>query len=294
MDLAGVFAAITTPFVDDELSLENLERNIQMWLISPLNGFVALGTTGEFASLTFEERLQVITRSVEAAEGRPVIAGTGCPSTLETVALTLAAAERGAQAALVVPPYYHWEAMNDAALYEHYTAVADAAPVPVILYNFPAAARVTLTPDLVAELAVHPNIIGMKDSSSDLARFGEHLARTPDDFALMTGSSSLLLPAMVMGAAGGILALANVAPWECCELYELVRDGKMEEAAALQRRLTRVTEKVGGEYGIPGIKALMAMLGYFGGAPRTPMLAIDDADLDDIRMTLKEVRMLGC
>lgn len=295
LDFRGIFLPITTPFLDDEVSLDNLERNVQMWLISPAAGFVVLGTTGEFPHLTFDEKLAVVEAAVAAAEDRPVIAGTGANSTRETIALTEAAAEQGVRAVLVgTPYYYHYRPELKAdALYDHFTAVADASPVPVLLYNYPARTGIVLDPELVLELAQHPNIAGMKDSSRDLAMFTEYAAVAPEDFALLTGSASLLLPALTMGARGGILALANVAPWECCELYDLVRESRMEEAAALQRRLSRVNAKLS-QYGIPGIKALLTMLGYFGGEPRRPMLPLSQDELDDIRATLKDVRMLGC
>jgi len=295
LDYRGIFLPITTPFVDDEVSLDNLERNVQMWLIAPAAGFVVLGTTGEFPHLTFEEKVAVVGAAVAAAEDKPVIAGTGANSTRETIALTQAAAEQGARAVMVgTPYYYHYRPELKAdALYDHFTAVADASPVPVLLYNFPARTGIVLDPDLVAELAQHPNIAGMKDSSRDLAMFAEYAAAVPDDFALLIGNASLLLPALTLGARGGILALANVAPWECHELYDLVRQNRLEEAAVLQRRLSLVNAKLS-RYGIPGIKALLTMLGYFGGEPRRPMLPLSQDELDDIRATLKEVRMLGC
>src|SRR5690606_34036791 len=171
-------------------------------------------------------------------------------------------------------------------------AVADASPVPVLLYNFPARTGIVLDPDLVAELAQHPNIAGMKDSSRDLAMFAEYAAAVPDDFALLIGNASLLLPALTLGARGGILALANVAPWECHELYDLVRQNRLEAADVLQRRVGLVTAKLS-RYGITGITALLTELGYFGGEPRRTMVRLSPGDLDDIRATLWVVRVLG-
>lgn len=294
-EFRGIFLPITTPFVDDEVSLDNLERNIQMWLISPVAGFVALGTTGEFPHLTFDEKVAVVKAAVQAAEDRPVIAGTGCNSTRETIALTAAAAAAGARAVLVGTPYYYRYGTEqaDTALYEHFTAVADAAPVPVLLYHMPARTGMVLKPALVADLAAHDNIVGMKDSARDLARFSEYLSVVPSDFALLTGSASMLLPAVTIGAGGGIVALGNVAPWECCELYDLALDNQRAEAVALQLRLSRVNAKLS-QYGIAGIKSLLTMLGYFGGVPRRPMQPLSAGELDDIRLTLKEVRLLGC
>lgn len=307
----GIFVPVTTPFIDEDISLDNLERNVQMWLISPVSGFTALDGAGESPHLTFEEKIQVIETTVRAAEGRPVIAATGSDSTLETVALTLVAADKGARAVLVgAPRYYDYggERMHDALL-DHFTEVADASPVPVIIDGptpprGPAAGAVSaaVAPSMVEELARHENIAGLKDSSGDAVRFGEYAAAAldgaaaggPGDFVLLTGSAGAMMSALDLGAAGGILDLAAVAPWECCELYELLQDGRRDEAAALQRRLTRVNEKVVTGYGVAGIKALLDMLGYFGGPPRRPLPALTDEELDDIRMTLRDVRMLGC
>lgn len=291
--LKGVFAPVTTPFVDGRPSLDNLQRNIQMYLTSPLDGFVVLGSTGEFPLLRFEEKLEIIAAAVEAAEERPVLAGTGCPSTAETIELTHAAAERGARAALVIAPYYFRRLMDADALREHYTAVADASPIPVLIYHFPQNTGVELPVDLVLELADHPNLVGLKDSSEDLVRFGLVAASAPEGFALMVGSAALLLPALVLGAAGGILAFADVAPWECCEIYRLYREGRWAEAQALQRRVTAVAGRLA-RYGVPGIKALMDLQGYFGGEPRPPLLPLAEDERDAIRGLLKEHRLLGC
>lgn len=290
----GVFAPITTPFTDDDaLSLDNLERNIQMWLISPLNGFVVLGTTGEAAHLTHQEKLQVIAATVRAAEERPVIAGTGANSTAETIALTEAAAGLGVAAVMVVTPYFFGSGLGAEQLSEHYEAVADASPVPVFLYNIPPFTGVNIAPDLVAELSHHPNIVGIKDSCGNLRQLGEIIEKVPADFAVFTGAPELLLPALSLGARGAILGIANAAPWECCEVYELFHAGKFEEAAALQKRLNVVAGAVE-QFGIGGLKALLQMLGYYGGNPRRPLRPADITDLDQIRAALREVRMLGC
>lgn len=291
--LKGVWAPVTTPFVHQQVSLDNLQRNIQMYLTSPLDGFVVLGSTGEFPLLRFEEKLQVIAAAVEAAEERPVIAGTGCPSTAETIELTHAAAERGAKAVLVITPYYYRRLLDADALYEHYAAVADASPVPVLIYHFPQNTGAELPLDLVLDLAQHPNIVGLKDSSEDLVRFGVLAGAVPPGFALLVGSAALLLPALTLGAAGGILAFANVAPWECCEIYRLYREGRLAEAEALQRRVTAVAGRLS-RYGVPGIKAVLDLQGYFGGEPRRPLLPVTEEDLDAIRAVLKEHRLLGC
>ncbi|HEX6989687.1 MAG TPA: dihydrodipicolinate synthase family protein, partial [Bacillota bacterium] len=266
--LRGIFAAVTTPFTEDgDLSLDNLERNLQMWLVSPLQGFLVLGSTGEFVHLSFDEKLQAVEAAVRAAEERPVLAGTGSHSTRETVELSAAAASLGAAAVLVITPFYHGRVLRDAAMYDHFVAVADAVDVPVVLYHNPRLTAVDLSVTLVSELAAHPNIVGIKDSSGDLARLAHLVDETPEGFAVLTGSGHLLHPALQAGASGAVLAVAGVAPWECCEIYSLWREGKHDDAAALQRRLN-VVERVIRRYGIGGIKGLMRMIGYYGGPPR--------------------------
>jgi len=292
--LKGVFAAVTTPFDDDgQVSIDNFERNIKMWLVSPLHGFVVLGSTGEFVHLDYDEKLRVMEAAVRAAEERPVIVGTGAPSTREAVALSAAAAQLGAKAVLVVTPYYFGPTLDDRALIKHYLTVAESVDVPVILYSYPRLTGVSLSVEAVVELAGHPNIAGIKDTSDDLARLARLAAETPPDFAVLTGSAHLLYAGLQAGAAGAILAVAGVAPWECCEIYDLWRQGKHEEAAALQRRLD-VVERLIRRHGIGGLKGLMRMVGYYGGAPRPPLRAVDEEDLDAMRAALKEVRMLGC
>lgn len=292
--LKGIWAPIITPFYDDgSLSVDNLARNIKMWLLSPLNGFVVLGSTGEFPLLTYAEKLAVITAAVEAAEEKPVLAGTGCNSTAETVELTLAAAEKGVDGVLVITPYYFSAMMTERALEKHYVSIADASPVPVLLYNFPQNTGVDLSVDLIADLANHPNIVGIKDSGGDFTKLGRIIAVTPPDFRVFTGSATHLLHALELGAAGGILAIANVAPWECGEIYQSFQNGKLQEAVEMQRRLNAVVAAVG-RFGIPAIKGLLRMLGYYGGPPRPPLQPISEEELDEIRVVLREVRMLGC
>lgn len=289
----GVIAPIVTPFIDDELDVDNLQRNVQMWLTSPLDGFVALGSTGEAQHLTFEEKKTVIKAVVDSAEERPVLAGTGCQATRETIELTKAAADCGAQAALVLTPHYFRGAMKDDVLIAHFEAVADAAPIPILLYNIPQNTGVDMSIRAIAELAQHPNIVGIKDSSGNYVKLQGILAATPDDFAVFTGSAPLLLAALLAGARGGILALANAVPWECCEVVQHFREGRLDEAAKLQRRLSALSDVVV-RYGIPGIKGLLTMVGYAAGEPRRPLQPLSQEGLDDIRAVLQDVHLLGC
>jgi 4-hydroxy-2-oxoglutarate aldolase len=198
-DLAGVYPPIVTPFLPDErIAWDELRANLGRWREQPLRGFLVHGSNGEFCYLTAEERVEVI-RVVkeEAAPGQLVLAGSGCESTRETIAMTAAMAEAGADVAVVITPCYYKAKMTGAALEQHFTAVADASPVPVVLYSVPANTAIDLAVGSVARLAAHPNIIGMKESGGDVAKIGEMVHLTKQHgFQLLAGSASFLMPAL--------------------------------------------------------------------------------------------------
>ncbi len=288
--LKGVFPALTTPFEKGAVALDLLRHNVAAYNATPVSGYLALGSTGEFPHLTADEKRRVLEAVVEEAglAGRPVIAGVGELSTAAAVAAVREAAVAGAAAVMVVPPFYYRPAMDDAALAVHYERVADASPVPVLLYNVPALAGVTLSPVLVERLADHPNIIGIKDSSGDLVLLGAYLQASAgnDGFAVLTGSGSALLAALLAGAAGAILGVAGVAPWECAGLVEAVARHDLAEARRLQGRLAGVEQQVLDPYGLPGLKWAMDLLGYFGLEPRAPLRPLDDDEKSRIKQTL--------
>jgi 4-hydroxy-2-oxoglutarate aldolase len=231
----------------------------------------------------------VVAAVAEAAPAAmTVIAGTGCESTRETIALTRACAAAGARAALVVSPHYYGGRMTDAALIDHYRAVADASPVPILLYNVPKFTHLNLSPAVVGTLSGHGNIVGVKDSAGSVAQLGEYLNRVPGDFRVLVGTAGALYGALSLGCHGGILALANVAPVECVRICALTAGGHHQEAAALQRRLLPVNTAVTATYGIPGLKAALDMLGYFGGEPRLPLQPSSAAEREAIAGILRE------
>lgn len=286
--LEGILPALATPFERGEVALDLLRHNVSAYNAVPLGGYLVLGTTGEFPHLDASEKLAVIeavaAEAAEAPKPRPVVAGTGGLSTGETVRFTREAARAGAQAALVVPPFYYRDAMTEAALLRHYLTVAEASPVPVYLGNVPAHTGVALPPNLVETLAEHENVAGLKEGSGDAALLSDHLARAPQGFSVLVGSASLLFPGLLGGAAGAIVAVAGVAPWECAALYRAARGGRWEEAARLQRLLGPVERLLAGRHGVAGIKWGMSLLGYFGGEPRPPLLPLDDdAKLEILR-----------
>ncbi|HHV65152.1 MAG TPA: dihydrodipicolinate synthase family protein [Peptococcaceae bacterium] len=277
--LEGIYAPIPTPFINDEIAYDKLAENMKFWLGSKLAGIVVMGSNGEFVVLSPEEKRQLISKVCELAKGKkPVIAGTGCEYTKETIELTKYAAEAGAVAALVLSPNYYKRAMNDEIIKSFYLEVADASPIPIVLYNMPGNSGINLSAKLVAELAKHPNIIGVKDSGGNIVQIAEIIKNTPEEFAVFAGSASFLFPSLVLGATGGTLALANVLPNECAEVYELVKAGKYTEAKDLQLRLLDINNAVTARWGIGGLKAALEMQGLFGGEPRKPLKSLGAED----------------
>jgi 4-hydroxy-2-oxoglutarate aldolase len=291
--LHGIFPPIVTPFRDGEVDPDAIAHNLRLWNETGLAGYVALGSTGEFVHLSPDERARVIATVREHTPAdRALIAGTGSMTTAETIRLTQQAAELGADAALVVTPFYYTGQMTDAALRAHFTAVADASPIPVLLYNVPMFTHVNMAVETIARLAEHPNIVGIKDSSGNVAQLSAIVQSTPEDFVVLAGSAAVLHPALTVGANGAILAVANVVPELCVEIAQRVAENDHATARQRQAILTRIAGVVG-RYGIGGYKAAMELRGYRGGQPRRPLLPPDDAGREAIRRVLAETGFLS-
>jgi len=288
---SGIFTPIATPFTTTgTLDEAGLRSNVARWMTTSLTGLVVLGSNGEAPQLDDDEAdrvVQIVREGVPA--GRPLIAGTGRESTRATIAATRRAAAAGVDAALVRTPSFFKPQMTTDAFVRHYAEVADASPVPVLLYNVTAYTGVNLLPDAVDRLAVHPNIVGMKESGSDIGQIAELVARTPDDFTVLAGSATTLVHALCAGCDGAILAIASLVPDECLEMMRLVADGRLVEARALQRRLMPIARSVGGTYGVPGLKAALDLIGYAGGSPRPPLRPVASSIVDIIRGQLDEI-----
>ncbi len=274
-----------------ELDTEAIASNVGRWMTTRLAGILALGSNGEAALLTEEESDRVIAAvRGQVPRDRVLIVGTGRESTRATVAASVRAANLGADAVLVRAPSFFRTQMTAAALTAHYTAVADASPVPVLLYNLPAVTGFSFTPALVAALADHANIAGIKETSADLDRLGEFSAVRPGRFAVLTGWAPVLYPALCSGAVGGILAVANVLPDACVELVEHYRAGRHQAALALQRRIVRIAQLVSTVHGVAGLKAALDSCGYHGGPVRAPLPALSAAARSEILAALATFR----
>lgn len=287
LDLHGIFPPITTPFVNGDIAGDKLASNIEQWSQTGLRGLVVMGSNGEYVYLSAAEKRKLVEKVVEMTpEHMLVIAGTGCESTRETIELTRDCAALGAHAALVVTPHYYAGRMNEAALLAYFTAVADQSPIPILLYNVPKFTHVNLAVSLVAQLSDHPNIVGIKDSTGNVIQLGEFANRVPGDFSLLVGTAGALFGGLSLGCVGGVLALANVAPRQCVEIQRLVAEGDFEAAKKLQLKMIPVNQAVTATYGVPGLKAAMDMLGYFGGDPRPPLLPATEKEKSEIREIL--------
>jgi len=287
----GIFAALTTPLDGDRVLPEKLKENIRKYNREDLAGYVIAGSSGEAASLTDEEVERLVVAAVEsAAEGKKILVGTGRESTSATISFTRRMASLGADAALVRPPGYFKSQMTTNALKKHFLELADASPIPIIPYHIPQVTGVTLEPELVVELSKHPRIPGMKDSSGDLVFLGGVIRSLKPGFCYLLGAGGLLFFGLLLGAAGGILRLADVVPGHCARLYRLFREGRWQDAAKLQRELLPLNTAITHTYGIPGAKYAAEVMGFYGGPPRPPLQSLDDREREHIESLLKGLK----
>jgi 4-hydroxy-2-oxoglutarate aldolase len=288
-DLKGILLPTTTPFDHNgQISTSDITSNIKAWSARGVIGFVVLGSTGERVHLDEREYLEVIEVS-RAATNSILIAGAGQQSTINTIKEINSAARAGAQAVLVITPYFYRPAITQETLVNYYTAVADEAPVPVLLYSMPPLTGIKIEPETVARLSEHPNIIGVKDSSNDVAGFRRTVELCPSDFAVMTGNGTVLLDALRAGATGAILAVGCVVPEVCVEISRAFTNGEIERAERLQMELTPLALAVTTKYGIGGLKAALEFAGYRGGAVRGPLRSPGEGARAEIKSALDRI-----
>ncbi|MCX6565367.1 MAG: dihydrodipicolinate synthase family protein [Candidatus Aminicenantes bacterium] len=284
----GIFPALTTPFEGEDLAVHRFRENIAKFNALDLSGYVVLGSTGECVLLSNDESERLVRAARETtAPGKLVIAGTGQESTKLTTSFTNRMAAVGADAALVRPPSYYKAKMTKDVLRSHYLAVADGARIPVIVYNIPQNTGVTIEPELLIELSAHPNIVGLKESSGIISYLGKVIPHVPENFSCLVGSGFVILPALVMGASGAILAVANAAPAACLDIFRLFKEGRIDEATQRQLALTPLNKAVMETYGLPGLKYAMEIQGYYGGPVRRPLLSLAEAAKPEIEELVK-------
>jgi 4-hydroxy-2-oxoglutarate aldolase len=289
-NLRGILLPFPTSFdPKGDVDARALRSNIEKWNETGITGYVALGSTGERVHLDERECLEVIAAAREAVpEHLALIAGAGQHSTRVTIDEARRFAAAGADALLVITPHFYRKAMTPDALVNHYRAVADASPVPVVLYSMPDLTGIAIAPETVAILSEHENIVGIKDSSADIVNLALTLRLVPEGFAVLTGNGPLLYAALSAGATGAILAVGCVAHRLSIAIYAAVLAGEHERARDLQRRLTPLARAVTTRYGIGGLKAALDMLGYTGGPVRAPLQSPNDEARREIKLLLED------
>ena len=276
LKLNGIYPPLPTSFDQHEdLALDKIKSNILKLSQYDLAGFLVLGSNGELVNLTEKEKYEVYTTARKAIQSDKImLAGTGRQSTRETISLSKAAYKAGADAVVVLNPSYYRGLMTREALAAHYADVADASEVPVIVYNMPANSGLDMDANTIADISKHENIIGIKDSSGNLVKMRDIRRRVKPEFQILAGSAGFLLPAFEVGAIGGIMALANIAPDKCLSIYKEYFSGNIEKAHHLQLELISVNTAVTSKWGVPALKAAMDHLGLYGGPARKPILPI--------------------
>jgi 4-hydroxy-2-oxoglutarate aldolase len=290
--LKGIFAPVVTPFdrrgeVDYGLFRENVARHVGIGL----GGILVAGSTGEAPYLAERERLrlaEIARRIVRPPE--VLIVGTGLESTRETIRLSREAAARGADALLVITPNYYKARMDSAALAAHYRTVAAGVSRPVLVYSIPQFTGLNPSPETLGRLSRLPNVVGLKESSGNLAFVRAILRKVRPGFRVLVGSVSIVLDAFRAGAVGAVLSQANFVPELCVGLYEAFLRGQARAARELQQRLVPLAQKVAIPYGVSGIKVALELCGYAGGFPRQPLLPLSPAQRRSVAEALREAR----
>jgi len=295
LTLKGVLGPVVTTFQSPsgEVDTEAFARNVRAHLDAGMHGIVVTGSTGEAALLDERERTMLVDAArKQIPRDRLLIVGTGAESTRTAQRYARLAAEHGADAVLVVAPHYYGaKAMTPAALAAHYTAIADTSPVPVVLYNIPKYMHFALPPALVAELARHQNVIGIKDSSGDRELLAGYLAAQSENFSVLTGNGGTFQRALEMGARGGILAVGLFATSLALEVYSAMSDGTGTSVDQVQERLGTLSNRIVGELGVPGVKAALDRVGLRGGPVRLPLQPLAGEELGRIAELLRQAEL---
>ncbi|PAA85235.1 hypothetical protein BOX15_Mlig014805g1, partial [Macrostomum lignano] len=283
--LAGVLPPIPTPFnAKEDIDFDKLQINFEVWNKHSLAGYVVIGTNGESASLTLDEKAALVTKCRQLMKpGSLLVAGAGCETTRATLATCERLVEAGADALLVLNPSFFRNHISEEALYDHYMTVAKQSPRPIILYNMPASTGYDLPVSLMARLADHPNIAGVKDSSGDVVKLATVVDAVRPGFQVLSGTGSVLHPGLQLGCVGGVCAIANVLPGPTAQLYHLHCSGDHEAAAQLQRRIIGPNGLVTRRLGVPGLKAAMELFGMYGGPCRLPLVPLSKEKRAELR-----------
>jgi dihydrodipicolinate synthase/N-acetylneuraminate lyase len=292
LDLKSIVPPLVTPFDESgAVRYDAFERNFDNYFAAGIRGYLVLGSNGESVYLEHSEKLKLIELARKRVpSSMMLLAGTGVESTHATIELTKEAAGCGVDAVLVKNPFYYKSQMTFDVYYAHYSAVADASPVPVVIYNVPVFTGISMEARLIIELAKHPNIVGLKESSGDVRLISEVVWNTPGEkFSVLAGAAPVLYPNMMAGARGGIVALACAAPKAMLLLYQAVAHSNYTRAAEVQRIIATAAAAVTSKYGIAGLKAGMNLEGFDAGLPRRPLLPMNAQQLGDLEQIFRRM-----
>jgi len=294
IQLHGVFPPLATPFETEKVAIKRLQKNLEILGSFELTGYVLLGTNGEAPLLHELEKVQLIkTARMLMPDDKTLIVGSGMETINATVRMSKIAAEYGADALLIITPFYFKGQMNSAALSAYFREVADKVKLPLLLYNVPKVTGISLDPSVVAELSDHERIIGIKDSSGDMQYILKLLAAIPADFPVLSGNASTFAPALAAGATGGILGIANALPEPFVEICNEMKAGNSTAAFALQKLVLDAIRVSIGSNGVPGVKAMMDIRGLYGGPPRKPLQPVDNDTYDKIHAAVTALKDAG-
>ena len=294
-DIHGVLPPLITPFSENgNVDFDAFGRNIERMNGAGLCGYLVLGSNGETPYIDEKDKIELVRLCAKkAAPGKLIMAGTGLESTSATVELTRRAADAGAQCALILTPSYYHDQMGDDAQIAYFTAVADQSPIPILIYTVTKFTHINISPAAVSRLSQHPNIIGMKDSSGNIAGLiGYMVAGLDPQFNLMVGTASAWYPALCIGVRGAVMALANCCPRECVQVQTLYEAGQYDEALALYKRMFPVNACVTGKLGVPALKYACGRLGFEGGAPKSPLLPLTEEQRGQVESILRTAQVL--
>jgi 4-hydroxy-tetrahydrodipicolinate synthase len=289
--LDGIFVPNVTPFTrKGQLDTKALRTCVRFWLDGGVSGLVPCGSNGEAPYLSRQERIKVIQTVVDITNGKvPVVAGTGSTSTRETIAFTKDAADLGADAALVVTPFYF--KLSNQEIQEHYRSVSEAVDIPIIVYSVPKFTGISLEPAFIHKLAMeNQKVVGVKDSSGNLGAITETIRLAGKRLSVLAGTADIVLPTLLAGGRGAVIAVANVFPTFCSQLYEAFKSGRYEEAAKLQNRISFANEVLVKRYNqLSAIKEAMRSEGLPSGYPRRPALPLTESERKTLSGLLSEL-----
>jgi len=293
MKVEGIIPAMLTPFTEKgEVDGNGIRENVDFLIENGVSGIMCIGSTGEAAALTKEERIEVIETTVKATKGRvPVMAGTGAPTTKEVIEKSKEAKNAGADLVMIVTPFY--EIPNQEGLYRHYATIAETVDIPIVMYNIPPHTNVEIRLPTLERLVKIGNIVALKDSSGNLSYFAEVMLRVGDKIGVLTGGDDITLPCFALGCHGAILALCNIAPRMVVDLYQAVQKKELEKALQLYYQLLPIARAISTSENFPApLKEAVNMLGRPAGPARSPIMPVDETEKATIRKALKAANLL--